>query len=177
MADLTQTRMTAAEFLALPESDVPMQLIDGEVVVSPTPIPFHQKLIFRLAKLVDRLIPNGEVIVSPMDVHFGDGAVFQPEFFWVAADSRCVEQATYYVGAPELVVEIISPSTAKYDRGRKFHSYQAHGVAEYWIVEKSFLEVWVLDGDHYVQQGVYEEGDTFTSKALGRDVKLDGIFD
>ena len=177
MADLTQLRMTAAEFLALPESDVLMQLIDGEVVVSPTPIPYHQKLLFRLAKLVDRLIPNGDVIVSPMDVHFDDGAVFQPDFFWVAQNSRCLEQTHYYLGPPELVVEIISPSTAKYDRGDKFRSYQRHGVAEYWIVEKTFLEVWVLDGDHTIQQGIYEEGDTFASNILGRDVTLKETFD
>ena len=154
-----------------------MQLINGELVVSPTPIPFHQKVLFRLAKLVDRLIPNGEIIVSPMDVQFSDGEVFQPDFFWVAANSHCLEQANYYIGPPELVVEIISPSTAKYDRGTKFRSYQKHGVAEYWIVEKTFLEVWVLDGDHYVQQGIYEEGDTFTSKVMGCKVTLKGIFD
>ncbi len=61
--------MTVPEFFALPESTLPIELIHGEVIVSPTPIPQHQRLIGRLYMLLNRLIPNGEVFIAPLDVY------------------------------------------------------------------------------------------------------------
>jgi Uma2 family endonuclease len=78
-----QTRMTAAEFLALPETNLPMALIDGEVIMSPSPTAPHQFALFHVAKLIDRLIPNGRVVIAPMDVHLDENVV-RPDVMWIA---------------------------------------------------------------------------------------------
>lgn len=179
MTQPTQTitkPITSDEFALLPETMTPTQLIEGELIVSPSPVPSHQKKIFRLAKLVDRLKPNGEVILAPMDVELDEYNTFQPDIFWVAENGKCIETETGYKGAPDLVIEVLSDSTARLDRGKKFRKYQEHGVREYWIVGESVLEVWVLRNAHFVQQGDYGEDESFHSPVLNTTVELKGIF-
>lgn len=175
---VTKTRMTAEEFLALPETNTLMQLIEGELIVSPSPIPLHQDFVFTFAKLVDRLKPNGKVVVAPMDVYLDKDTVSQPDAFWVAENSRCVQKGTHYEGAHDLIIEILSPSTARFDRSEKFKAYERHGVREYWIVDPlgKYLEVWVLQEGRFTQQGAYGGGEAFTSAVLGAVVELKDIF-
>jgi Uma2 family endonuclease len=176
LTPILTTPTTSAKFLALPETMTPTQLIDGDIIVSPSPVPKHQKKIGRLYQLVDRLKPNGEIILAPMDVELDEHNMFQPDIFWVAENGNCIETETGYQGAPDLVIEVLSDSTARFDRGKKFRKYQEHGVREYWIVGEGVLEVWVLQANHLVQHGDYGEGDTFHSPVLNATVELKGIF-
>src|SRR5215831_11445086 len=100
-------KMTAREFMALPVSNLPHELIHGEEIMSPSPSAKHQRALFRLAKLIERLIPNGEIIIAPMDVYLDDDNVVQPDILWIAENSKAkwVEDK-YVTGAPDLVVEI-----------------------------------------------------------------------
>lgn len=117
-------------------------------------------------------------MVAPMDVYLDDDNVFQPDVFWRAADSQCVEREGYFYGAPELVVEVHSPATTKLDKQQKFNTYEQHGAREYWMVDPigQVVEVWQRDEDNFARLGVYSEGESFVSLAMGKTVVLKNVF-
>ena len=180
MADLTQTRMTVAEFKQLPESSEHIELVDGEIVMSPTPKYKHQRLIFPLAQLLDQLTNTGSVVVSPMDVYLDNENVVQPDVFWVSGpDSRCqLGEDDYWHGAPDLVVEVLSPGTALRDKTVKFDLYEKCGVREYWLIdpEAQYVEVWRLENGQFRRVGVFGKNDEFESPVLGQLVKVAVLF-
>ena len=88
MTDQAHPRMTAAEFMALPESNFPTELINGEIVMSPTPKHTHQRVVLALAIQLSQIVSDGEVVVSPSDVHFDENTVLQPDVFWVSASNQ-----------------------------------------------------------------------------------------
>jgi Uma2 family endonuclease len=179
MADIVKTHMTAAEFLALPETNQPTQLIDGEIIVSPSPVPVHQRVVLKSARVLESLIPDGEVFVSPIDVYLDESNVVQPDILWIAAGGKCVVGEKYLSGPPDLIVEVLSPSTAREDRTVKFLLYEKFGVREYWMVDPAkLIEVWVLDGGRFVRQGIYKIDEMFNSPVLsGKIVVVKTIFD
>lgn len=182
MSEQIKTRVTAAEYFQLPVTNLPMQLLDGEVIEMPSPEVIHQRLIRRLVRVLDRIVDQiaGEVFVSPLDVKLDEDNVPQPDIFWVAADGRCKpDERNRLVGAPDLIVEVLSPSTARYDRTTKFLLYEKHGVREYWIIDprRQYLEVWRLEQNEYVLQGSYGMGEQFVSTVLnGVTVDLSTVF-
>ncbi|MBN8618967.1 MAG: Uma2 family endonuclease [Anaerolineae bacterium] len=169
MIGQTRTRMTSAEFLTLPESNEPRELIEGEVILSPAPIPQHQRCSRRLLITLDSLIPHGEVFDAPIDLLLDGENVLQPDLVWVAEGGRCIITDKLLRGAPELVVEILSPGSTRLDRDTKFTVYERHGVREYWIVDpiEAYLEVYVQQDGRFVRQGTYGAEDTVVSSALG----------
>lgn len=172
--------MTAAEFFELPESDQQLELIEGEVIALPTPIPNHQRRVGRLYRLIDDLKPDGEVFIAPLEVYLDAHNVPQPDIVWVASSSRCRVTDKRLEGPPDLVVEVLSPGTELKDRRDKFNLYQRFGVREYWLVDpvENFIEVYRLQDGAFVRQGVYGPDESFESAALGgKTVSLTGIFD
>jgi Uma2 family endonuclease len=97
---------------------------------------------------------------------------------YLTPDTACQIDDKRLTGAPDLVVEVLSPSTAKFDRQEKYQAYEANGVREYWIADPvhHVLEVWTRDGDHFARQGVYAGEDSFTSQALGETVSVQAFF-
>ena len=165
-----QTKMTATEFLALPESNLPHELINGEEIMSPSPTAKHQRPLYRLFDLVRRLVPNGEAFMAPMDVYLDEGSVVQPDLMWIAEGSTCVlDEDKYLHGGPDLVAEVLSPSTTRFDRKDKFRLYEKHGVREYWIVDPDakLIEVWHRVDAKFVRLDIYAPGDQFSSPLLG----------
>lgn len=178
MAEATRIRMTLAEFKAMPETSGFVELIDGELIVSPTPKNPHQSAVGSIYVYLWQLELGGELVISPMDVYFGEDAL-EPDVFWVAPDGRCkLGEDGYWHGAPDLVVEVASPSTAYRDRGRKFEIYEEHGVREYWLVDTDarFIEVYALVEGRFERKGVFGKGTEFTSAVLGRTVSVDTMF-
>lgn len=165
-----QTRqMSLDEFLALPESQNHVEFIKGEVWMSPTPIYSHQKIVFNVAKVIDKIGNSGETVISPMDVYFADDVILQPDVFWVAPDNEgCFVADDYWHGAPDLVVEVLSPSTATRDRGVKYDVYEASGVREYWLIDPSALniEIYVLQASKFQRFGVFGNNDSVNSPVL-----------
>lgn len=179
MAEFITTRMTAAEFLALPETTQPTELLDGVMIVSPSPVPSHQRSSRKVEYLVEELKPNGEVFHAPMDLYLDNANTPQPDIIWIAENSRCVVGEKYLQGPPELIVEIFSPSTELKDRKDKFNLYQRFAIPEYWMVdpELEFIEVYVLENGLYKRLGVFEPGETFVSPVLGgKTVDVSRIF-
>ena len=138
----------------LPESNLPMELWDGEIVMSPTPTPSHQTIVMRMTLLLDDFVREakaGKVFVSPLDVVLSQHRVVQPDIFFVANDNREIIQDQIR-GVPDLAVEVISPGSWKRDRVEKKALYEQVGIAEYWIVdpESRAIEVFAL------VKGVYQ---------------------
>lgn len=168
MADV-QTRLTAAAFLALPETNLPTELLDGELIQMPSPDVRHQRGIGHLFVLLRGLVPDGEVFVAPLDVVLDEDNVVQPDVMWVAGESRCQITDQRLIGAPDLIVEILSPGTARHDRRIKFRLYERHGVREYWIVDLllPLFEVWQWVEGRFVLVDVCGPEDTLQSPLLG----------
>ena len=179
MAELVTTRMTATEFLALPETNQPTELLNGVMIVSPAPIPKHQLTSNRLEIVISSLMPDGLMLHAPIDLYFDDGNIVQPDIVWITENSRCVVGDKYLHGSPELIVEIFSPGTERQDRKQKFNLYQRHGVSEYWMVDPAemFIEVYVLENGSYKRLGIFEPGESFISPTLGgKTVEVSRIF-
>jgi len=170
MATPERIRMTVEEFKQLPETNLPTELIDGELIVMPAPKDDHQKLILPIGSYLRQIVPGGEVRVAPTDVWLGEDCV-QPDVFWVSGpESKCkLGEDGYGYGAPDLVVEVLSPSTAYRDRRTKFNLYQQHGVREYWLAdpEGQYIEVYFLESGNFVRQGAFGKVDSFISPVLG----------
>ena len=186
MADFVRTRMTTKEYAALPESNQPMELIYGEIVILPSPKDDHQKLSMRLSNRIFNHIDQnnlGEMRVAPTDVYLDDeeDVVVQPDIFFIARDNQqCrLEADNYWHGSPDLCVEIVSPGSGKRDRVTKFDLYEKYGVREYWIVEpeERYVVVYVLDNGTYKRQGAYDETQPLSSTVLtGLTLNLAEVF-
>ncbi len=178
MADVV--RVSAAEFDELTASDERrFELIEGEIIeMAPPTIP-HQNVVLNAAFTLKPLIPDGRIFVSPIEVYLDENNIPQPDLVWVAAHSICKIEHKRLVGAPDLVIEILSPSTAKRDKTAKFALYEKYGSREYWIVDPEYnnVEVWRRGANGFERQGVYGADDTFASAALdGKTVEVAPIF-
>ncbi|MGZ3873643.1 MAG: Uma2 family endonuclease [Mucilaginibacter sp.] len=121
------------------EEGAPFQLINYELIMSPSPIPLHQvisaRIIQAIANFLDDKNNHGFLVSAPMDVKLDEGNVLQPDILYIAEDRKeeiikdCIE------GAPDLIIEILSPSNAYYDLRQKKDIYEKYGVKEYIILD------------------------------------------
>ena len=180
MTEIAQTRIKADQFLQLPETNVPTELIDGEVIMAPSPTVNHQRFVSRIERTIARLATTGEVFFAPLDVYLDEDNVVQPDVLWVGPESACTVGEDYLQGPPDLIVEVLSAGTARRDRREKFALYEQHGVREYWMIdpEAEFVEVWQLKDRRFDRLGVFGPGEAFVSAALGgKTVDLSLIFE
>ena len=140
-------RWTRSEVLALPDDGHRYELVDGELLVSPSPRARHQ---FAVSAFYDRLKPYcqthrlGTVVFSPADLDLRSGQLLQPDLFVIATPDGRPFAEWADAGIPALVVEVLSPATARYDRVTKRRQYQRSGVPTYWIVDLDarLVEAW-----------------------------------
>jgi len=131
-------KTTAAEFRSWPEDGKRYELIDGDAYVSPSPSRRHQWFVLELGRLLRNFLeqqPIGEVYVAPFDVDLDQENVFQPDLLVVLSGHADRLLESHVLGAPDLVVEVLSPSTTDRDRKQKFRQYAAKGVAEVWLAD------------------------------------------
>jgi Uma2 family endonuclease len=146
----TRQRWTYAEFARLPsEGSTRYEILDGELVVTPAPGLLHQAIVMHLAWLLYGFVREnelGKVFGSPVDVLLAEGDYLEPDIAFVRSGRAEVLTERGIEGPPDLVVEVLSPSTAAHDRGIKLERYRLFGVPEYWLVdpEESTIEVWTL---------------------------------
>lgn len=179
MVDAIQTHIKASEYLELPESQHHDQLLNSQLHQFTDLDDTHQQTLVQLFGVLGSHLTSRRVrvltslIVTHEDVPLVD-------VFWIRPDSPdCVLIDGYWHGAPDLIVEILSPSTAKIDRGYKFDLYERCGVREYWIVDPQaqFLEVYNLDNGRYLRTGLFETRQAFNSVVLGFEVQLEALFE
>src|SRR5690349_22599189 len=90
MAEAVGTKVTAEEFAKLPETNLPTELIDGEIIRMPSPKSIHQRIVREVFQLISRLVDGGEVFFAPLDVYLDEYNVVQPDIFWVSGPaSKC----------------------------------------------------------------------------------------
>ncbi len=174
----TKPKMTSAEFLALPETLDRMDLLDGELEMSPAPDIGHQLIAGSLYSLIRQIMKHGMVVMAPADVQLDAHNTVQPDVLWFSPEGNCTRKGRILIGAPELAVEIISASSERRDRVTKFELYERHGVHEYWLADPDaqYMEVWTLTDGKYVRLGGYGDGESFTSPVLGAEIVLGALF-
>ena len=149
-------RWTYADYCRIRPDRKRHEIIDGRHYVSPSPSHPHQWSVGQIfAQLNNRitLAGLGRVYVAPLDVHLGRGTIVQPDILVLTDSLGDALTEKKIVGAPDLLVEVLSPSTRTHDRKRKFLRYQRAGVREFWLVDPDArrIEQFVL------QDGTYGE--------------------
>lgn len=181
VAQQTKTKLTYEDYKNTPE-DERYELIDGELIMAAAPRKVHQRVDMRLgSKFFVYVETNdlGEVYSAPFDVYLTETNVVQPDLLFVSKERLDIITEANVQGAPDLVVEILSPSTASSDWTVKRELYAKHGVKEFWIVAPDARLVWLmlLRGDDYDVVGIYGDGQTVTSTVIkGFSVNLSDIF-
>jgi Uma2 family endonuclease len=177
-----QRPLTAEDLASLPDDGNRYELIGGQLIVSPSPSMRHQDISFELAGAIYAYLKQsgaGKGYSAPADVHLSPHDVVQPDILVVLRGHLGIVQKNGIFGAPDLVVEILSPSSIETDFLRKSKLYERSGVREYWIVnpESEIVSVQTLEGDRFVVAGDYGRNDTLTSTVLdGFTLDLTSIF-
>ena len=129
--------LTYEDYIEIPEDGKRHEIIEGTQFVSASPIPRHQFVLGQLHARFLELQEGGraDVLLAPIDVHLSKVDVVVPDLIAIASNSRHLIGPVKIEGAPELVAEILSPSTARRDRGAKRALYEFAGVAEYWVID------------------------------------------
>ncbi|KYH33898.1 Uma2 family endonuclease [Neomoorella mulderi] len=154
---------TYDDYCRLPEG-APYQLIGGELVLTPSPTSYHQIISMQLvSKMVAYVTAKnlGIVLHAPMDVYLEETETYQPDIIFIAHDRMDIIKPEKIEGAPDLVVEILSPTTAYYDLRQKYKVYGKHGVKEYWIIDpqdKSIQVFSLVEGKFKLDQEIEKEG-------------------
>jgi Uma2 family endonuclease len=179
--------VTEEDYFKLPETNRIIELSEGRLIITPSPTTEHQKILGNLYFVIKGYIMAkklGEVVMSPMDVRLWKGNIRQPDIVYMSIEhiDRITKQ---YFGIPDLVVEMLSESTAKNDKEDKFYEYEKAGIPEYWIVdpETKTIEVFTLENGTYTPcplvrgfGGISGIGETAKSKLLdGFEVSVDEI--
>lgn len=174
--------MTYDQYCLLPEDRNQYELFNGELVVTPSPTREHQGIVLRLARLLADYVEReslGEVYVSPLDIIFDPYTVLQPDIFFVRKERLAEVERERIEGVPDLVVEILSPTTFHKDLRRKMKVYSQFGVQEYWIVdpETRTIELHCQGKEGLQLAGRFSAGETLESQLLsGFRVKAISIF-
>ena len=177
----TAMKHTYADYLETSD-DERYELLHGELVMVPAPLIDHQYALINLIIAIGAFVKKhklGKVYSAPFDVVLSDTNVVQPDLLFVSTARQHSITPENIQGAPDLVVEILSPSTAERDRSVKFELYAQHGVQEYWIVDPDArtITVFLLDGGEFEEVDTYSEGETLTSPMLeGFTFTLEGKF-
>lgn len=130
------------------------ELIEGVLYVTPAPVPYHELVTMECIALVLPFIRAGRLgrlLSAPVDVKLSDRDVVEPDLVFVRTDRLQIIGPAAIVGAPDLVVEILSPSTRQRDLGLKRALYERHGVQEYWLADPDArtLTIHALKGGSY----------------------------
>ncbi|HHY46745.1 MAG TPA: Uma2 family endonuclease [Firmicutes bacterium] len=159
------------------------ELLEGDLRrMTPAPSVFHQEVSGRIEKALRQWIEDhdlGKVYYSPIDVVLSEHNVVQPDILYISRERLGIIKEAYIRGAPDLVVEILSPSTAELDQVTKRRIYGRYGVREFWIVDPDgrSIEVAAHNGRELATVQVYPVGTTLVSPLLGGfELEIDGVF-
>ena len=181
VAQATRPKFTYADYLIAPD-DVRYELLDGELTMAPAPNRLHQSVSLNLSidlGFLARRAAIGYIFAAPFDVVLSDTNVVQPDIMFVSNARAHIITDDNIRGAPDLVVEILSPSTADRDRIFKRSLYARHGVKEYWMVDTDLrlIHQLLLDEDDFRLAGVFGVGDTLVSPTLnGHALNVSDVF-
>jgi Uma2 family endonuclease len=168
---IKESGWTVEDYYQLPEDGNQYEIISGKLELKPSPTTTHQRISQQLLRtMLDSCELDYIIMHAPIDVILSENDTRQPDLLMVHRSREEIIEERGVVGPPDLVVEIISPSSAKRDRTMKRETYARHGVPEYWIVDPSNLtiEQYVLihPGQPYELIDVYDSEDTIKSERV-----------
>ncbi len=182
MLTAEKKKYTFEDYMML-EEGAPFQLINYDLIMSPSPTPIHQLISIRIVNAMFNFLENkkdnGFLVSAPMDVKFDDGNVLQPDVLYISAQRKLDLVKERIEGAPDLVIEILSPSNAYYDLRQKKDIYQKYGVKEYIIVDPIALnfELYILSEGVFKLHQKAEKAEQLHSVLLpGLSFDLNKIF-
>lgn len=175
-------RLTYDDYCHIPFGER-YELVEGELRrMTPSPTVFHQKVSGKIEKALREWVDVhglGEVYYSPIDVVLSEHNVVQPDILYISRERLGIIKKACIQGAPDLVVEILSPSTLEWDRVTKRRIYGRYGIREYWIADPDgrSIEVAAHNGKELATIQVYPLGTTLVSSLLhGFELKIDKVF-
>jgi Uma2 family endonuclease len=178
-------KLTYQDLLRMPEDGLRHELIDGEHYVSPSPSWRHQTAVANLVWILSTFVRErrlGWLRFAPLDVFFSDFDVVEPDVLFVSRARSDGIRERCFEGAPDLVVEVLSPSTRRVDLEVKRRLYEGRGVPEYWLVDPvaETVEVDRAAGGRFERQPALTAaaGDRLRSPLFpGLEIPLSGIFE
>ncbi|MEW5952149.1 MAG: Uma2 family endonuclease [Bacillota bacterium] len=179
--DIIAASYTYDDYLKI-DDDNQYELIGGKLILVPAPRTIHQRIKIRLVLFIADFIRKndlGEILDAPTDVVLTEKDKPQPDILFVSKERLSIITETNVQGAPDLVIEILSPSTSKRDRVEKSRLYYKHGVKEYWIVDPDgkVVEIFVPGEKNWNLFQAYGAEETLTSLLLtGLEIQLKDIF-
>jgi len=171
----TSPIVTYDDYLTLPADGKRYEIIEGELSMTPAPFTDHQRILGRLFRFIDEFARKnnaGEVFVAPTDV-------VQPDILFVTKERSHIITIKNIIAAPDLVIEILSESTAVIDRTTKKSLYEKYGVKEYWIVDpdNEVIECFLLKEAKFTLVGSFKKDVSFESVLLkGLTIEVNKIF-
>lgn len=179
---LTYREFREIDFAEHETDEFIFELINGEIVARNYPTASHQRILGKLFLLFSQHVQPqqlGEVLFAPFGVVLNEHSDVQPDLIFVSAAKAGIVQEEGVFGVPDLLVEIISPSSLKTDRNAKYKLYQQIGVAEYWIIDikNRSIEVHTLQAGSYDLSAFAIEQGAVTSTVLpGLSVAVEAVF-
>ncbi|MCZ7649556.1 MAG: Uma2 family endonuclease [Planctomycetota bacterium] len=179
----TATRLTYADYCALPDDGARYELLAGELVMmAPAPTPRHQKVVAGIAHRLTGHVESkrlGTVLFAPLDVILTEQEVVQPDIVFISKAREGIIREKGIFGAPDLCVEVLSPSTREKDLTVKRELYTRHGVVELWYVdlEARRVELYRPREEPTKPQTYFYEKDALVSPLLpGFELALEPLF-
>jgi len=175
--------LTYEDYKTFPDNDgIRKEIIEGELFMTPAPSIKHQTILRELSFLLYQYTKKnklGEIFFAPCDIVFSDINIVQPDLIFISKENHQILTELNIQGAPDLLIEILSPSTKENDRIFKKQIYEKFGVKEYWIIDptQEAVEIWALKNNKFSLFSKIEKTQEIKSKLLpGLVINLDSIF-
>jgi Uma2 family endonuclease len=175
-------KFTYSDYRLLPDNGKRYEILEGELLMSPSPNTKHQIVLLNIAAILKSFVERnnlGQIFIAAYDIVLSKYDVVQPDIIFVSNKNKEIIKATHIEGVPDLVIEIISPGGAQRDRIIKRKIYALHGVQEYWLVqpEKEKVQVLRLEKGDFKRIAELNSEDVLTSPMLsGLEIRLIDVF-
>jgi Uma2 family endonuclease len=181
--EIHQDEWTYEDYLNLPDDGCRYEIIEGILYMSNAPSFDHQYTVMEIAFNLKSFVNQnklGYVLTAPFEIHLAEKTrPVQPDVLFIGAERGLLQGAKYFEGSPDLVVEVLSPSTRRLDQFTKFSAYEKAQVPEYWIADPKsrLVQVYTLDNQEYVLLGDFMGDEVIESKVLaGLKIMTDSLF-
>ncbi|MBS4029624.1 MAG: Uma2 family endonuclease [Ignavibacteriales bacterium] len=171
---------TYSDYRSFPDDGKHYQIINGELFMSPSPRFFHQHIVFNILRSLGNFLetnPLGVAVSAPMDVILSETDVVQPDILVILNENKHIITVDNIVGAPDFIIEILSPSNRVIDLKKKRALYELHGVKEYWIIDPDIetIQKLVLKENRYEEVMMFDnEKDKKISSNMLKGFSIDG---
>ena len=178
----TPDRYTYKDYLLI-DDDKRYEVIRGGLIMVPAPFTIHQRVLRNIEDVLWNFVREknlGEVLVAPTDVVLSEDIVVQPDILFISKERLDIIKEAAIMGSPDLIVEIISPSSASYDTVEKRDIYEEYVVKEYWLVfpQEKAIEVLALEDGVYRELCKGRKTGVVRSKIIvGLEVDLKEVFE